>query len=189
MSSSTELVDSAYMRIALLARAEADCIRNRVGAVLVLKRGVFVRGYNGTPNGMTRCLDGGCFRCSNPKKFPSGQGYDLCLCVHAEQNALLTATSLGIPVAGGTIYSTMRPCFGCTKELVQAGVTEIVYLDDWRHKSREVRHIYEKMDFPVTIRRIQLLDREGQGFVVGDEMIDEHGHSMADQEQLSLSVT
>ena len=53
---------------------------------------------------------------------PSGTGYDLCICVHAEQNALLAAARFGIAVEGSTMYTTMRPCFGCTKELLQAGV-------------------------------------------------------------------
>lgn len=188
MSSPDELVDIAYMRLALIARAQADCIRNRVGAALVLPVGVVLVGHNGTPDGMKRCLDGGCVRCANPKEFPSGQGYDMCLCVHAEQNALLKATRIGVPVIGGTIYSTMRPCFGCTKEIVQVGIKEIVFLDDWRHKSREVRHVYDKMKFPVAIRQMYMPDLEGQAFVVGDESMDEHGHSVADQEQLSFSV-
>lgn len=35
-----------------------------------------------------------------PRQIPSGTGYDLCICVYAEQNALLAAARFGIPVAG-----------------------------------------------------------------------------------------
>jgi dCMP deaminase len=81
---------------------------------------------------MKNCLEGGCLRCRNPKGlFPTGTGYDLCICVHAEQNALLTAARFGIAVGGATIYTTMQPCFGCGKELLQAMVKRIVYLHPW----------------------------------------------------------
>jgi dCMP deaminase len=81
---------------------------------------------------MKNCLEGGCLRCRNPKaQFPSGTGYDLCICVHAEQNVLLSAARFGIAVEGATIYSTMQPCFGCAKELLQAKIKRIVYLHPW----------------------------------------------------------
>jgi dCMP deaminase len=51
--------------------------------------------------------------------------------VHAEQNALLTAARFGIAVRDATIYSTMQPCFGCGKELLQAKVKRIVFLHPW----------------------------------------------------------
>jgi Cytidine and deoxycytidylate deaminase zinc-binding region len=67
--------------------------------------------------------DGGCYRCANrDKSYKSGEAYDLCICVHTEQNAILAAARFGISTAGRTMYTTMRPCFGCAKEmLVDAG--------------------------------------------------------------------
>jgi deoxycytidylate deaminase len=84
--------DTYYMGIALAVREKANCTGNRVGAVAVLKNRVISTGYNGVPEGMKNCLEGGCLRCQNPNgQFPSGTGYDLCICVHAEQNSLLSA--------------------------------------------------------------------------------------------------
>jgi deoxycytidylate deaminase len=60
-----------------------------------------------------------------------GIGLDRCVCVHAEQNALLTAARFGISVAGSTIYSTLSPCFNCLKEAIQAGVVRFVYLKEY----------------------------------------------------------
>lgn len=48
--------------------------------------------------------------------------YDTCVCVHAEQNAILTAARFGISINGATLFSTLRPCLGCLKEIIQAGV-------------------------------------------------------------------
>jgi dCMP deaminase len=124
--------DTYYMGIALAVREKANCTGNRVGAVAVLKNRVISTGYNGVPEGMTNCLEGGCLRCQNPDgQFSSGTGYDLCICVHAEQNTLLSAARFGIAVEGATIYSTMQPCFGCAKELRQAKIERIVYLHTW----------------------------------------------------------
>jgi dCMP deaminase len=135
MTSAVEVLpdnDTYYMGIALAVRAKANCTGNRIGAVAVFENRVISTGYNGVPEGMRNCLEGGCLRCRNPNgRFPSGIGYDLCICVHAEQNALLSAARFGIAIAGSTMYSTMQPCFGCGKELLQAKVKRVVYLHPW----------------------------------------------------------
>ncbi len=128
------------MGIAIAVREKANCRGNRVGAVLVRENRVISTGYNGVPEGMTNCLQGGCLRCRNPYGlFPPGAGYDLCICVHAEQNALLTAARFGISVQGATLYTTMQPCFGCAKELLQAHVPRIVYLHPWTPSDTDPR--------------------------------------------------
>jgi dCMP deaminase len=124
--------DTYYMGLAYAVRAKANCTGNRVGAVLVLRNRVISTGYNGVPAGMRNCLEGGCLRCRNPGgKYPSGTAYDLCICVHAEQNVLISAARFGIAVEGATLYTTMQPCFGCAKELKQAAIERIVYKHLW----------------------------------------------------------
>jgi dCMP deaminase len=134
-----------YMGIALAVRRRANCLGSRVGAVLVLDDRIIATGYNGTPQGFVNCDAGGCDRCSDRERYQSGQAYDLCICVHAEQNALLSAARFGIAVAGATCYTTTRPCLGCTKELLQAMVREVRYLHDWHHPDVESRTLYEKL--------------------------------------------
>lgn len=124
--------DTYYMGVAVAVREKANCTGNRVGAIAVLHNRIISTGYNGVPEGMQHCLEGGCLRCRNPEgRFPSGTGYDLCICVHAEQNVLLAAARFGIAVEGATIYSTMEPCFGCAKEMIQAKISRVVYLHQW----------------------------------------------------------
>ncbi len=137
--------DHYFMGLAMAVRTRANCIGSRVGAILVKGHRVLTTGYNGTPSKMKNCMDGGCERCAHPERFESGQGYDLCICVHAEQNALLQAARFGISVEGGTVYSTMRPCFGCTKELLQAGVDRVVYIHDWQHPDPAFQHEYNRI--------------------------------------------
>jgi hypothetical protein len=60
----------------------------------------------------------------------SGKALDRCICVHAEQNSLITAARFGIRVEGATLYTTQSPCFGCLKESIQAGLSRVVY-ESW----------------------------------------------------------
>lgn len=115
-------------------RDGANCWGSKVGAVIVQGDGptgerIISTGYNGTPAGFKNCLEGGCVRCERRRKDPkmSGTSLDTCVCVHAEQNAFLSAARFGISVQGSTIYSTISPCFNCLKEAIQAGVKRLVY--------------------------------------------------------------
>ena len=124
--------DAYFMGIALAVRARANCTGRRVGAIIVRDFRILSTGYNGTPTKMPNCEDGGCERCANPRAYPSGTGYDLCICVHAEQNALLAAARFGVAVEGCAIYTTLQPCFGCLKELLQAKISDVCYLQPWQ---------------------------------------------------------
>lgn len=157
--------DTYYMGIAIAVRAKANCTGNRVGAVLVLENRVISTGYNGVPEGMKNCLDGGCLRCRNPKgQFPSGTGYDLCICVHAEQNALLSAARFGISVQSTTLCTTMQPCFGCAKELLQAHVKQIVFLHEWSPSDvdpdmdKQKKAEYDKVTARLDTKRLSMSD-------------------------------
>jgi dCMP deaminase len=119
----------------------------KVGAVVVYNDRIVSTGYNGTPSGFANCKDGGCVRCRN-KYLPvgnaqsseeksekvSGDDLDICICVHAEQNAILTAARFGIALGGSVLYSTTKPCFGCLKESLQAGIFRIVFLNLYEMK-------------------------------------------------------
>ena len=112
------------MLIAVATRQRAECLGRHVGAVLVREGRIVATGYNGTPRGFPRCNaeEQGCHRCAHREQYPSGSAYDVCICVHAEQNAILQAARLGYSLEGAHCYTTLRPCFGCLKELRQAGV-------------------------------------------------------------------
>jgi dCMP deaminase len=129
--------DAYFMGIALAVRARANCTGRRVGAVIVRDNRILSSGYNGTPAKMANCEDGGCHRCAHPDAYAPGEGYDLCICVHAEQNALLAAARFGVAIEGCSLYSTLQPCFGCLKEMLQANVREVCYLVPWESRFAE----------------------------------------------------
>jgi dCMP deaminase len=120
-----------FMLLAVATRERAACLGRHVGAILVADQRIIATGYNGTPTGFPNCDEGGCHRCAHPEDYAAGRGYDVCICVHAEQNALLQAARLGYSVQGAHLYSTLRPCFGCLKEAYQAGVAAVRHLNPW----------------------------------------------------------
>lgn len=142
--------DDYFMGIAYAVRQRANCRGYKVGAIVVLQGRVVSTGYNGTPENMPNCDEGGCVRCAERTQLPprrskykSGTGYDVCICVHAEQNALLAAARFGIPVAGGLVYTTIQPCFGCLKEMVQARIEGVRYRHSWSHPDKSLRPQYD----------------------------------------------
>jgi dCMP deaminase len=120
--------DEYFMKIAEDASMRSNCVRRKVGALIVKQRNIISTGYNGTPIGVKNCFEGGCSRCASDVE--PGQGYDTCICVHAEANAMLLAARHGNATEGGVLYTTLRPCFSCLKEAVQAGIEEIVYEEE-----------------------------------------------------------
>lgn len=172
-----------FMRIAMTVRLRADCTGSRVGSLIVLDRRIVSTGYNGTPEGMPNCSEGGCERCANRDQYPAGVGYDLCICVHAEQNALLAAARFGIAVEGGTLYTTMRPCFGCTKEALQAKISTVYYLHDWVYPDPAKHAQYERLQsrFPGGVHHLPIPDPDASWAISSRRMAlagptDEIGH-------------
>lgn len=151
--------DEYYLSIADAVERGANCLGSQVGAVIVLENRVISTGYNGTPSGFPNCKDGGCVRCydswllKNGRQSEmtdpghvSGQALDRCICVHAEQNAIITAARFGIRVDEATLYTTQSPCFGCLKEAVQAGIFRVVYRKWYAAKYNEaLKQQYEQL--------------------------------------------
>ena len=118
-----------FMRMAVLAATRSTCLRRHVGAVIVKERMVLSTGYNDTPRGLPNCGDGGCARCASDA--PSGVGLDTCLCLHAEQNAIIQAAYHGVSISDAAIYTTHQPCLTCAKMIVNAGIRRIVFAGDY----------------------------------------------------------
>lgn len=117
--------DSYFMALASLAAQRSNCMKRRVGCVLVgRERRVISTGYNGTPRGLRNCAEGGCPRCNDGSG--SGVGLATCLCIHAEENALLEAGRERIR-DGAVLYCDTCPCLTCSIKICQVGISEVVY--------------------------------------------------------------
>jgi dCMP deaminase len=111
--------DIAYLRMALEWAKLSHCNRKHVGA-LIIKDGMIISdGYNGTPSGFENdCED------ENDKT----KWYVL----HAEANALMKLARSGNHSKGATLYITMSPCKECSKLIHQAGISRVVYVNNYK---------------------------------------------------------
>ncbi|KAG2235276.1 hypothetical protein INT48_004743 [Thamnidium elegans] len=118
--------DTYFMQLSDLAAKRSNCMKRRVGCILTKDSRVIATGYNGTPRGLRNCNEGGCDRCNDGA--PCGTGLDRCLCMHAEENALLEAGRGSVVYDNGVVlYCNTCPCLGCAIKIIQQGVKEVVY--------------------------------------------------------------
>lgn len=117
--------DEYFMEMTKLATKRSTCLRRHVGAVLVKDTRIIATGYNGAPSGVTHCEVTGCLR--QKLNVPSGERHELCRGLHGEQNAIIQAALHGVSTEGATIYCTTKPCSICTKMIINAKISRIVY--------------------------------------------------------------
>ncbi len=117
--------DEYFMEMTKLTAKRSTCLRRQVGAVLVKDTRVIATGYNGAPSGVTHCEVTGCLR--QKLNVPSGERHELCRGLHGEQNAIIQAALHGVSTEGATIYCTTKPCSICTKMIINAKISRIVY--------------------------------------------------------------
>lgn len=117
--------DEYFMKIAQVASTRSNCIKRKVGAVIVKDMRIVSTGYNGTVRRARNCNEGGCPRCNS--LADSGTNLEACLCSHGEENAIVTAAYHGISVKDATLYTTLAPCLICTKMIINSGIIEVVY--------------------------------------------------------------
>ena len=117
--------DEYFMQMAELTATRSTCLRRHVGAVIVQNKHIIATGYNGAPRGLAHCAElGGCLR--EKLGVPSGERHELCRALHAEQNAIIQAATLGHSIEGASIYITHQPCVICAKMIINAGIERIV---------------------------------------------------------------
>jgi len=121
--------DEYFMEIAKIVAKRSTCTRRQVGAVMVKENHILSTGYNGVPKGFKHCDEIGCIR--EKLEIPEGERHELCMGLHAEQNAIIQAAVFGVSIKNATLYVTHFPCSVCSKMLVNAEIKEIVYLNDY----------------------------------------------------------
>ena len=118
-----------FIELAQVVKKRSNCLRMAVGVVIVKEKHIIATGYNGTPAGIKNCNEGGCERCLQREQaiLKENERKDLCICVHAEQNALLQSAFHGVSTKDAIIFQTTAPCLQCAKHIINAGVSEVVY--------------------------------------------------------------
>jgi dCMP deaminase len=112
--------DTVNMAIAEIIGSRSTCRRANVGAVIVVNKRIVSTGYNGSLHHFK------CSHCDIENKCSQA--------VHAEANAIAFAAREGISLRGGLIYCTHSPCLECAKLIIQAGLSMVVYKEEYRIK-------------------------------------------------------
>lgn len=134
--------DEYYLNIAKTVLERSTCLRRKYGAVIVNNDEIVSTGYNGAPRGETNCIDTGyCYREAN--NIPKGERYEMCIAIHGEQNAIISAARkdmigatiyiVGKEVSTGE-YANPAPCLICRRMIRNAGIVRCVGLVDGKPK-------------------------------------------------------
>lgn len=127
--------ENYYLDIAETVLERATCLRRIYGAIIVKNDEIISTGYNGAPRGRKNCVDMG-FCTREALKVPRGERYELCRSVHAEANAIISASRRDM--VGGTIYlvgrnaqtgellSDATSCAMCRRMVINAGLSRVV---------------------------------------------------------------
>lgn len=124
--------DQMLMGIAMIVSNRGTCNRASVGAVIASEGRVVSMGYVGSPPGHPHCHDVGC----------DLQNGGCVRTLHAESNAIAYAARKGISTEGCSLYTTLSPCLSCAKLILSAGITEVIYLGEYRDR-RPLQYLWQ----------------------------------------------
>jgi dCMP deaminase len=127
--------ENYYLDIAETVLKRSTCRRRLFGAIIVLNDEIIATGYNGAPRGRKNCLD--LPKCTRDAlDIPRGERYELCRSVHAEANAIISASRrdmmnstlylAGRDAKTGELLSDTTPCSMCRRLIINAGIKKTV---------------------------------------------------------------
>ena len=135
-----------YLDIAETVAKRGTCLRRNYGAIIVKNDEIISTGYTGSVRGQKNCCDTGiCKR--QELNIPSGERYELCRSVHAEQNAIISASRKDM--IGSTLYlvgvdettskyvKNPKPCLMCERFIINAGIEKVIVRID-QHSWKEL---------------------------------------------------
>lgn len=153
--------DCYYLNIAETVSQRSTCLTKHWGAIIVKDDIIVSTGFNGAPRKVEDCLQNGyCRLVEYRRKTNSGRGtcYEQCPSVHAEMNAIISASK--DEMLGATLYLVGKEstnldggfnyvnnplsCSMCRKLIINARIEKVVvrldknlaktyYVKDWQH--------------------------------------------------------
>ena len=127
--------ENYYLDIAQTVAERGTCLRRNFGAIIVKNDQILSTGYAGAPRGRKNCSDlGFCLR--EKMQIPRGERYELCRSVHAEANAIISASRsrtigatlylVGKDEATGELVKDANPCAMCKRMIINAGIKTVI---------------------------------------------------------------
>ena len=127
-----------YLDIAQTVAERATCMRRHFGVIIVKDDVIVSTGYNGAPRARKNCVDlGVCIR--EKLNIPHGERYEMCRSVHAEANAIISASRrdmigaslylVGLEAETGELVANSCCCSMCKRMVINSGIKEVVIRD------------------------------------------------------------
>lgn len=131
--------ENYYLDIAETVLERGTCLRRNYGAIIVSSDEIIATGYTGAPRGRENCLD--LKYCTRTlQNIPRGTQYEKCRSVHAEANAIISASRrdmigstlylVGKEKEGGDYVKGGNSCMMCKRMIINAGIENVVIRDD-----------------------------------------------------------
>jgi len=145
-----------YLDIAETVLERGTCLRRNYGAIIVKNDEIISTGYTGAPRGRKNCCDIGiCMR--EKLNVPRGTQYELCRSVHAEANAIISASRrdmigavlylVGKDAKTHELVKNANSCTMCKRMIINAGIEKIIIRDtDNDYRSVEISNWIENDD-------------------------------------------
>ena len=132
--------ENYYLDIAQTVAERGTCLRRNYGAIIVNNDEIVSTGYVGAPRGRKNCSDlGTCIR--QELNIPRGERYEICRSVHAEANAIISASRnelinstlylVGLEADTGEIVANSSCCSMCKRMVINAGIKNVVIRDTY----------------------------------------------------------
>lgn len=118
-------LDEMLFKVAYAVAERSTCSRLQVGAVIARSGRIISTGYNGAASGEEHCHHEDDSACPHS--------------VHAEANAVVFAARHGVSTTGTTLYLTHSPCFSCAGLILNAGISAVMYQEEYRDTAGAVR--------------------------------------------------
>ena len=165
-----------YLDIAETVSERCTCLRRRYGAIIVKNDSIVSTGYNGAPRGRENCSDMGfCLR--ERMNIPHGERYELCRSIHAEQNAVISASREEMDGAtmymvctdpeSGAVGPGTSTCMMCRRIIINSGIKRVVI--------RDTRDEYREINVSDWIENDDSLPDEYKAERAADDKNGEHG--------------
>ena len=150
-----------YLDIAETVVERGTCLRRNFGAIIVKNDEIISTGFVGAPRGRKNCCDLG--YCTREKlNIPRGERYELCRSVHAEQNAIISASRrdtidstlylVGKNYKDHSYVENANPCALCKRMIINSGIKEVI-IRDTKKKYRIIK-VQEYIDNDESLEKV-----------------------------------
>ena len=115
-----EKYNKKYIEIAEKISELSYAERKKVGCIIVKDSVIISDGFNGTPTGY-------------PNECEDSNGLTKWYTLHAEANAIMKLVRNGcVSCVNSTLYLTLSPCKDCSKLILQSGISNVIYKEEYR---------------------------------------------------------